>query len=51
MEGVGICGGMHGHCLDPHLFARPDDAKRDLAPVGYQYFLEHEDTSVSVRFI
>jgi hypothetical protein len=36
---------MNGHGLDAHFLARPDDAEGYLTPVGYQYFLEHKNTS------
>ena len=27
---------VHGHCLDAHLFARPNDPAGNLAPIGDQ---------------
>ncbi len=31
----------HGHCCNAHLAACTYDTNRDLATVGYQYFIEH----------
>jgi hypothetical protein len=45
MERVGVGGRMNGHGFDAHFLAGPDDAKGYLTPVGYQYFLEHKNTS------
>ena len=33
---------IHGHCLDPHFPAGPDNPHRDLSPVGNQYFRKHK---------
>ena len=44
--GVEIGGRMHGHGLDAELAARPKDAKRNLAAVGDDDFLDHRGYSM-----
>ena len=41
MHGVGIRGGVHGDRRDAELLAGPQHAKRNLAAVGYEDFVEH----------
>ena len=41
VEGLPVCLRVDGHGLNPHLPAGPDNADRDLAPVGDQYFFDH----------
>ncbi len=41
MHGVRIGGRMHGDSRDPEFLASPEDAKRDLAPVGNEDFGNH----------
>ena len=41
MHGVGIGGGVHGDGRDPELLAGPQDAKGDLAAIGYEDLVEH----------
>ena len=44
--GVEIGGRMHRHGLDAQLAAGPQDAKRDLAAVGDDDFLDHRGYSM-----
>jgi hypothetical protein len=41
MHGVGIRGRMHGHRRDAEFLAGAQDAKRDLAAIGDEDFIEH----------
>ena len=41
MHGIGVGGGMNGHRRNPQFLAGAQDAKRDLAAIGDQDFLEH----------
>jgi hypothetical protein len=41
MHGVGIGGGMYGNGGDAEFLASAQDAKCDLAAIGYQNFIEH----------
>ena len=41
VQAVAVSRGVNGHGLDAHLTARTDNAERDFASVGYEYFSEH----------
>jgi len=41
MHGIGSGGGMHRDRRDAELLAGSQDAKGDLATVGYEDFIEH----------
>lgn len=41
MHGVGVGRGVHGDGRDPELLAGPEDAKGDLAAIGYEDLVEH----------
>jgi hypothetical protein len=40
VETVSIRLRVHGHRADPELSERPEDANRDLAPIGNENFRE-----------
>jgi hypothetical protein len=42
MHGIGVGGGMHGDGRDPELLAGPEDAKGDLAAIGYEDLVEYD---------
>src|ERR1700741_1793522 len=41
MHGIGVRGGMHGRRVDAEFLAGPQDAKGDLAAIGYQDLVKH----------
>src|SRR5690348_10256545 len=41
MHCVRVRSRMHRHCRDAQLLAGPQDAKRDLAAIGYENLIEH----------
>src|SRR6185436_17722445 len=41
--------GVHGHRADPHFPQRPNDADRDLSPIGDENFAKHRSAIVAGR--